>query len=106
MKSYTKMSAAELAQATKRYEGMVIDRTRPLNATERKLWAQAKRGRGRPRIGNGVKKISISLESDLLREADVLAKKKGVNRSKLIAGLLVAGLRRGANGLTEGNQRV
>ena len=93
-KPYSQMSAAELAKATKQYDGMVIDKTRPLNRRERKMWEQAKRGR--PKIGNGAKKISISMEGDLLHKADALAKKKGVNRSELIAGFVAAGLRRKA----------
>ena len=93
---YTQMSAMELAQATKQYEKMVIDKTRPLNAKERKLWEQAKRGRGRPRVGKGARKISVSLESDLLKRADAAAKKRGMNRSELIADYVLAGLRRKA----------
>ena len=85
---------AELAEATKQYDQMVIDKTRPLNERERKLWERAKRGRGRPRIGRGVKKIRISLESDLLRRADAAARQEGLNRSELISGLVAAGLRR------------
>jgi len=93
-KPYSQMSAAELADATKLYDGMVIDKTRPLSSRERKLWEQAKRGRGRPKVGKGARKISISLEGDLLHKADALAKKKGVNRSELIAGFVAAGLKR------------
>jgi hypothetical protein len=96
MKRYSEMSAAELAEATKQYAGMVIDKTRPLNARERKLWAQAKRGRGRPKIGNGARKVSISMESTLLKRADAAARKLGVNRSELIADLVSAGLKRRA----------
>ncbi len=96
-KPYTRMSAAELAEATKQYDAMVIDKTRPLNRQERELWEQAKRGRGRPKIGKGARKISISLESDLLHKADALAKEKGVNRSELIAGFVAAGLKRKAS---------
>jgi uncharacterized protein (DUF4415 family) len=95
-KPYTQMSAAELAEATKQYDAMVIDKTRPLNSKERKLWEQAKRGRGRPKIGKGAKKISISLENDLLHKADLFARKQGLNRSELIAGFVVAGLKRKA----------
>jgi hypothetical protein len=36
------MSAPELADATRQYEGMVIDKTKPLSAEERKLWKEAK----------------------------------------------------------------
>ncbi|MGD0771145.1 MAG: ribbon-helix-helix protein, CopG family [Tepidisphaeraceae bacterium] len=95
-KPYTQMSAAELAEATKQYDAMVIDKTRPLNSKERKLWEQAKRGRGRPKIGKGAKKVSISLENDLLRKADAIARKRGLNRSELIAGFVMDGLKRKA----------
>ena len=95
-KPYTQMSAAELAEATKQYDAMVIDKTRPLNSKERKLWEQAKRGRGRPKIGKGAKKVSISLENDLLHKADALARKQGLNRSELIAGFVMDGLKRKA----------
>jgi len=91
-KSYSLMSSAELAQATKAYKQMVIDKTRPLNAGERRLWELAKRGRGRPRIGKGARKISISLEGNLLERTDALAKRRGVNRSVLIAGFVEKGL--------------
>jgi metal-responsive CopG/Arc/MetJ family transcriptional regulator len=47
-------------------------------------------------IGKGAKKISISLESDLLRAADAFARKKGVNRWELIAHFVLVGLRRRA----------
>jgi hypothetical protein len=59
-KPFTQMSAAELAEATKQYDAMVFDKTRPLSPKERKLWEHAKRVRGRPRVGRGARKISIS----------------------------------------------
>jgi hypothetical protein len=93
MKPYSQTTRAELAEATKQYDEMVIDKTRPLNAKKRKLWRQAKRGRGRPKIGTGAKKVSVSLEGELLKAADALAKKKGINRSELIASFIAAGLR-------------
>ena len=55
---------------------------------------QAKRGRGRPKIGTGAQKVSISMESTLLKRADAAARRLGVNRSELIAGLVSAGLKR------------
>jgi len=85
-----------LAEATKQYDALVIDKTRPLNRQERRLWERAKRGRGRPKIGKGARKISISLEGDLLHKADALARKKGMKRSELIAGFVAAGLKRKA----------
>ena len=61
-------------------------------AEERRL----RRGRGRPKIGKGAKKISISMEGDLLHKADALARKKGLNRSELISEFVIDGLRRKA----------
>ncbi|MGA2582638.1 MAG: ribbon-helix-helix domain-containing protein [Tepidisphaeraceae bacterium] len=95
-KPFANMTTAELAEATKQYEEMVIDKTFPLNAKERKIWEKAKNGRGQRKAGKGAKKISISLEGDMLQRADALAKKRGVNRSELITGLVMSGLRRRA----------
>jgi hypothetical protein len=96
IKHFTQMTADELAEATRQYDDMVIDKTRPLNRAEQKLWEQAQRGRGRPKVGRGAKKVSISLESSLLDETDALARKKGINRSELISNFVMAGLRRKA----------
>ena len=87
------MSAAELAEATREFDQPdAFARARPMTAAER-----AEEGvlrRGRPRIGQGAKKISISLERGVLRDADALARKRGVKRSELIARFVVAGLKR------------
>jgi len=101
MKGTTKhpeeMSAAELAQATKQFdEPFAFEKARPMTATERAEERRLRRGRGRPKIGAGARKVSISLEGDLLKRADVLAKKRGMKRSELIASFVVAGLRRKA----------
>jgi len=91
------MSAAELARATKRFDQpFVFQKARPMTQAERAQERELRRGRGRPKIGKGARKVSISLESDLLRETDALAKKKGVNRSELITDFVIAGLRRKA----------
>jgi hypothetical protein len=91
------MSAAELARATKEFDQpFIFEKARPMNPAEKAQEHEFRRARGRPKVGKGAKKISISLEGDLLHKADVLAKKKGVNRSELIAGFVAAGLRRKA----------
>ena len=64
--------------------------SRPLNAEERKLWRVFKRKAGRPRIGKGVKVVSVGLEKALLKRTDMLAKRRGVNRSALISQALKA----------------
>ena len=85
-KAWIQMTTAELRQATKDLNGTVLDKTRPLNARERRLWEQSKRGRTRRKVGPGATKVHISLANDLLQKADELARKRGINRSELIAG--------------------
>lgn len=74
-------------------EPFVAETFGPLPPAQRKLWAKAKRrGPGRPRNGEGVKTIALSVEKGLLRRADQLAKKRGVTRAKLVAEALKAQL--------------
>ena len=71
--------------------------SRPLNKRERAEWEKLKQGKvGRPKFGrNGVKVISLSLERDLLAQADAFAKQRGLKRAELVTralrGLLAAG---------------
>ena len=89
------MSAVELARATAEFdEPFVFERARPMTPTERTQERKLRRGPGRPRIGAGAKKVSISLESKLLKQADAVARKRGMKRSELIASFVVAGLRK------------
>ena len=52
---------------------------------ERAKWLRAKRKPGRPRTGRGVKVISVSVEKELLKQSDALAKRRGISRAQLIA---------------------
>jgi hypothetical protein len=91
------MSAAQLARATRAFdEPFAFEKARPMTTAERAEERKLRRRRGRPKVGAGARKVSISLEGSLLRKADALAKKEGVNRSELIAGFVMAGLRRRA----------
>src|SRR5579863_8337245 len=65
-------------------------KSRPLNSGERKLWRRFKRKVGRPKIGKGVKVISVGVEKQLLKQTDQLAKKRGLNRSALVSEALKA----------------
>lgn len=65
--------------------GQLLAESRPLNARDRAVWRRIKRRLGRPKIGKGVKVVSVSLEKDLLRRADALAKRQGISRAKLIS---------------------
>lgn len=64
--------------------------TRPLTPAQRKLWTKARRKSGRPKIGEGAKIVSLSIEGKLLRQADALAKKRKITRSELVVGALRA----------------
>jgi hypothetical protein len=88
-KPYWQMTAKELAEATKQFdEPFVADRSRPLTAAEREQWNRLKRKRGRPKVGQGFKRVSVSIEQSLLNRATALAKKRRVSRSRLFAQLL------------------
>lgn len=77
------MSTRELAAATAEFdEPLVIDRSRPPSAHEREQW---KRKKGRPRVGQGFQRVSVSIEKGLLKRATALAKKRKLSRSGLVA---------------------
>jgi CRISPR/Cas system CSM-associated protein Csm2 small subunit len=85
-KPYWEMSAKELAEATKQFdEPLVVDRSRPLNATEREQWKRVKRKRGRPKVGRGHQRVSISVEKGLLKRITAYAKQRRMTRSGLVA---------------------
>jgi hypothetical protein len=85
-KNYSEMTTAELREATRRYDAeFAADKeARPLNAEQRAMHAQARR-RGRPTVGNGSKKVMITVEKSLLDKADAFAKRNGLKRSEMIA---------------------
>lgn len=88
-KQYWEMSTKELAAATKQFdEPFVADRSRPLTSLEREQWKRIKRKRGRPKVGQGHKRVSISIEQGLLKRVTTLAKKRRISRSKLLAQVL------------------
>jgi hypothetical protein len=68
----------------------IADTFHPMTAAERARWQRIKRKPGRPRQGQGVKVISVSVEKNLLKQSDALAKRLGISRAQLIA----TGLRR------------
>ena len=89
------MTASELTRATRHFEEpFVFERGRPMSLTER---AEEQRLR-RPRrqASKASTRISIALSDELLRRADVLARRKGVNRAQFIASLVEAGITRRA----------
>jgi hypothetical protein len=68
-----------------------LSETRPLTDAE---WAQEKKAKkkmGRPKIGQGAKLISVTVEKGLLSRADAYARTQGMKRAELIAvGLALA----------------
>jgi len=90
-KPLTNMTAKELARATAEFdEEFVIDSFGKPTSTQRKKLEKAKRKRGWPRVGKGVKVISVSIERGLLEKTYRLAKRLKVRRAKLIASGLQA----------------
>jgi hypothetical protein len=71
----------------------IADTARPLTPAQRRLWEKAKRRKpGRPRKGEGVKTVALSVEKGLLRRADALAKRRKMTRADLVAEALEATL--------------
>jgi hypothetical protein len=62
----------------------IADTFKPLTPAQRALWERAKR-RGRPIVGQGAKVISLSVERQLLKQADARAKALGISRAELVA---------------------
>jgi hypothetical protein len=85
-KPYWEMTRGELARSTKEFDApFVIENARPLSAAERKEWQRLKRKRGRVKAGLGLRRISLSMDSELLRRVTELAKTRRMSRSKLFA---------------------
>ncbi len=85
-KPYWEMNTAELAEATKEFDTpSPPGRWRPMTPAERARWERAKRKPGRPKVGQGVEVVSLSIERGLLTRADKLAKKLKVSRAKLVS---------------------
>ena len=84
-KQYWEMNKEELAAATAEFDReFVADEfgEPPSEALARLKRSNAKRGR--PKVGNGVQVISLSVERGLLARADRLAKKLKISRAQLV----------------------
>ena len=82
-KAITEMNAKELAHETAEFDQeSIADTFEELNGESQGQWNRVKRGR--PKIGQGVKIISVSLEKGLLVKGDMLAKKLDISRAALI----------------------
>ena len=91
----SQMTTEELEKLASEEEGEFLwERTRPLTKEERARWKEIKRGRGRPRKGEGAKAISVTVEKKLLRQTDALAARLYLTRADLISRGLVEQLRK------------
>ena len=86
-KPYDQMTTNELAEATKRYDREELGLPgRPLTARDKALHLRARsRKSGRPKNGEGAAAVTVSIERGLLKQADALAKRRKVGRSRLFA---------------------
>jgi hypothetical protein len=84
-KPYSQMTTAELAEATRKYDAPFggWDEFKPLTPKDRALHRKARRGR--PKVGKGAKRVLVTMERTLLKQADDYAKQAGLSRSQLIA---------------------
>jgi hypothetical protein len=89
-KPYWKMTAAELAEATKEFDQEIpAAKLRPMNKQERERWSRAKRGPVRSIFviegkGKGTEAIVLELDSQLLGRLDAYARTQNMTRSQLI----------------------
>lgn len=92
-KPYDQMTTEELAEATVEFDReFIADTFRPMTPAERARWERARRKPGRPRVGQGVRVISLSVEKGLLERSDRLARSLGITRADLISRSLNAAL--------------
>jgi hypothetical protein len=68
--------------------GITPDRLRPLTPQQQSQWKAAKRGRPRKPPGAKAVPTLITVEPQLLRQADAYAKKSGLSRSQLFSDAL------------------
>jgi hypothetical protein len=81
------MTTAELRAATRQYDEPTVGNKlpgRPLTKAQREHF-ESLRGRGRPTVGQGAKVISLSVERQLLAQADARARALGISRAELVA---------------------
>jgi hypothetical protein len=89
-KEYRAMTAAELRLATREFDSELPAGAdgllgRPLNLREQRQWNIVQKKKGRPRIGKGVKRVLVSLETDLLHRSDEFARQNHLSRSQMVS---------------------
>ena len=85
-KPFWEMNSRELARATAKFDReFITDTFHAMSRKDRAVWSTWKRKVGRPRIGQGVTVVSVSIEKDLLQRSDALARKLKISRANLVA---------------------
>jgi len=93
-KKYSEMNLEELREATKMYDREDLNpKSFPVSRSERerhdrvlrRARAEAKRLRGRPKLGRGARSVLITIDPKLLKSADAFARKKKLSRSALFS---------------------
>ncbi len=76
---------ARLAEMASEFDHeFVADTFGPPPPAAQAKWERARRKRGRPKKGQGVKVISVSVELALLHRSDELARRMGITRADII----------------------
>jgi hypothetical protein len=82
----TRLNPQQLEAETAEFESeLVAERAQTMDAEGKKLWRKFKRKVGRPKVGKGAVRISVSVERGLLDQADRAAKRLEISRAALIA---------------------
>src|SRR5213079_2187333 len=93
-KKYMRMNTQQLREATKAYDAENVNpRPVPVPPAEQALMkrfmrnakAEARRSRGRPRLGKGARSVLITVDPKLLKRADTFAKRNRLSRSALFS---------------------
>jgi hypothetical protein len=81
----SEMTVEELERLTADLDQeFVADKFQPLTPEQRRWWQSVKRKLGRPKRGAGAKVISLTVERNLLAQADRFAKKRHITRAALV----------------------
>jgi len=81
----SKTNENDFAALDKLAHGITLEKLRPLSAEQRRQWNAAKRGRPAKAPGTKAVPTLITVEPQLLHQADAYAKKAGISRSQLFS---------------------
>src|ERR1700689_2618810 len=92
VRAFDALGEAEKQRIVKEIEqappGEIWRKSRPMTDADRRRFAPIRARMGRPKIGKGVKIVSVSVERELLDRADAYAKKQGLKRAEFFTAAL------------------